>query len=728
MREIIKLLKPLFRGSLFIILVMFLSVMVARKYLTYVVPMYDSRTKLKLADINEGVQNSNLFKNFDVFATTNKIAAEIELIKSSLLINKTLDSLDFDIEIYRIGKLKSIELYNNSPFNIEYERQNDIEDKRFGIEVRSNEEFLIYEPNSKELITSGMFGKELLIENSPITISLDTLYINKKPNINLIDNYEFEILSRQKLIAKISSNLDVRSVDKDVSVLSINYKNATPVKASKFVNNLAETYIQDYIETKYKAAETTASFLDEQIKDITKKLSNSESRIEKYRNANKITNIRQETETNLRKLSQLKIQQTNVKMNLEAIQSLNKYVQNKETNFLELAPNFEAFTDLLSTELIKNIKALQAEKKDLLLVFTPKDERVIVIDEKLNDLTTYLIESINNTKNNLEIKYNNLCEDIKEFEKEFITVPEKEKYLTLMNREFEIYQKTYISLNEKRIEAEIAKAAKISFHRIISPAQPSLKPSSPNRIIILIVSAILGMLGSIIVIYLLHLSKINDKQTLESKSGIAIAGTTPQLYNYEETKKHFLHKANELDMKGLASNKEIICFTSFKNKEGSLFNAIQLAHAFSKQDRKVLLLDHSEQLNTEKYEYILKSCNHENLNIVELPHDKYINYTQNKMAQKLQELRADHDIIVILNADVNTGSSLLLMSIATVNLFVLDSKRTPTNKVIEVDLLKEEYKFKNLQFLLNKTGSNTNSIKSYQQYIKRLIRSKKQTP
>lgn len=725
MREVIKLLKPLFRGSLFIILMMILSVMVARKYLTYVVPLYDSRTKLKLADINEGVQNSNLFKNFDVFATTNKIAAEIELIKSSLLINKALDSLDFDIEIYRIGKLKSAELYDNSPFEIKYASVNDIQDKRFGLAVKSYEEFLIYEPNSKEPITSGNFGNEILLENSKITISLDTQYINRKPNFNLIDNYEFEILSRQKLIAKISSNLEVRSVDKDVSVLSINFKNATPVKASKFVNKLAETYIQDYIETKYKAAETTVTFLNEQIKDITQKLSNSESRIEKYRNTNKITNIRQETETNLRKLSQLKIQQTNVKMNLEAIQSLNQYVQNEETNFLELAPNFEAFTDLLSTELIKNIKALQAEKKDLLLVFTPKDERVKVIDEKLNDLTTYLVESINNTKNNLEIKYNNLSEDIKEFEKEFITVPEKEKFLTLMNREFEIYQKTYISLNEKKIEAEIAKAAKISFHRIISPAQPSLKPSSPNRIIILIVSAILGMLGSIIVIYLIHLSKINDKQTLESKSGITIAGTTPQLYNSKETRKHFLYKANELEMKGLASDKEIICFTSFKTKEGSLFNAIQLAHAFSIQNRKVLLLDHSELLSTEKYSNLLKSCNHDNLNIIELTHDQYINYTQSKLAQKLQEYTASHDIIIILNADLNTGSSLLLMSVATVNLFVLDSKRTPTNKIIEVDLLKEEYKFKNLQFILNRTGSNTNLIQRFRRYIKRLTRSKR---
>ncbi|MBK7805834.1 MAG: hypothetical protein IPJ51_05995 [Saprospiraceae bacterium] len=55
----------------------------------------------------------------------------------------------------------------------------------------------------------------------------------------------------------------------------------------------------------------------------------------------------------MRKISQLKIQQTNIKMNLEAIHELNDYIARGKDNFLDLAPNFEAFTDLLSTEMVK---------------------------------------------------------------------------------------------------------------------------------------------------------------------------------------------------------------------------------------------------------------------------------------------------------------------------------------------------------------------------------------
>jgi uncharacterized protein involved in exopolysaccharide biosynthesis len=50
-------------------------------------------------------------------------------------------------------------------------------------------------------------------------------------------------------------------VDKDVPVIRINYKSNVPEKASLLVNTLAETYIQDYIENKYRAANTTVDFL-----------------------------------------------------------------------------------------------------------------------------------------------------------------------------------------------------------------------------------------------------------------------------------------------------------------------------------------------------------------------------------------------------------------------------------------------------------------------------------
>jgi uncharacterized protein involved in exopolysaccharide biosynthesis len=48
----------------------------------------------------------------------------------------------------------------------------------------------------------------------------------------------------------------------------------------------------------------------------------------------------------------------------------------------------------------------------------------------------------------------------------------------------------------KRRDAEIAKSAKISFHKIITRGEASQQPVSPMRSIIIIVAAIMSMIGS----------------------------------------------------------------------------------------------------------------------------------------------------------------------------------------------------------------------------------------
>ena len=117
--ENVRFLKPLLRGFPIVVLAMIIAVLAAKKYLNYVTPMYESTAKLKLADTQEGVPSANLFKDFDVFATPNKISTEIEVLKSTSLIEKTLEKLPFSTEIYRKGKVRSVELFGDSPIKVE---------------------------------------------------------------------------------------------------------------------------------------------------------------------------------------------------------------------------------------------------------------------------------------------------------------------------------------------------------------------------------------------------------------------------------------------------------------------------------------------------------------------------------------------------------------------------------------------------------------------------------
>jgi len=686
-----------------VILAMIISVLAAKKYLNYVTPMYESTAKLKLADTQEGVPSANLFKDFDVFATANKISTEIEVLKSTSLIEKTLEKLPFSTEIYRIGKMRSVELFNDSPVKVEgtFDNKKNF-DKKFVLHVNSSQNFTLATSADSTKEIKGTFGIPVTIPGGKILITKNENYLNTKPDAKIIDHYQFEFLSREKLLEKINKNLDIVSVDKDVPVIRINYKSNIPEKASLLVNTLAETYIEEYIESKYRAANTTVDFLKDEIGQANHKLSDAENRIENYRNKENIINIPQETETDLRKISQLKIQKSNLKMNLDAIKNLNSYIAEGKDNYLDLATNFEAFNDLLSTEMVKNMKQLQAEKKELLLTYTPEHEKVKIIDSKIKDLTDYQTESIRNTQKNLEIKYNDIDRDIQIAEQAFIGLPEKEKLLNIMNREFNLYEKNYNFLNEKRIDAEIAKSAKISFHKIITRGELPTQPVSPMRSIIIIVAAIMSMIGAIILIYAVHFAKakVNDVYTIEKNSAIPVAFTTPFIKNKEKVMHHFLENVLEMELKEIVKEKNIICITSFDKAKQHAFHSKNIIKALQAQSRKVLVVDIVGNLEDVKANGYLNFSAEENLQLTAL---EVKNLLQNKMAE--------NDICIINNQSIKQGKlPLLFLKLADQNLFVLDSRKTAAKSIMNVELLKDEYQLENLWFVLNKEGYNPSLI------------------
>lgn len=716
MGESLRFLKPYLRGLPIIVILMVVTYLIASRYLKYVTPMYESTAKLRLADIGEGVPNSNLFKDLDVFASTNKINAEIEVLKSQTILEKALKSIDFHVQIFRVGKIKKVELYDDAPFKIKtFNTTKTIEDKRFQLNLLKNQTFIIEDNSGRKVF--GKIGDTLILNHTKLMLELNQSLFEQRRDLKLTDNYEFIVNSQDKVLKEISQNLDIMAVDKDVPVIRISYKSAHPHKAAALPNALAKAYIEDYIESKYSAANTAVNFLGNQIKGIQTKLSQSEQQILSYRNQKGITNLRQETETNLRTISQLKIQQTNLKMSLDAVKDLEKYIQNGKDNFLELAPNFEAFTDLLSTEIVKKVKNLQAEKRDLLMTYTSHDERVKVIDAKINDLTSYMIESITNTRKNLESKYDNLNKDIVLASSELVPVPEKEYMMTIYNREFNIYQNTYNFLNEKKIEAEIAQAAKIAFHKIITPAIASKEPVSPNKTIIKIVSSLLGMMGAMILIFLVHSLKarVNDKETIEENSMIPIVATIPKLKK-QEIEDYFLKTITQLEIKNLLKNHGITCLTGFSLVEGASFITKNLLNNYALQGRKALLIDFNAPKSSQSIEYI-----DENVAVLHINTQQIKRFSNQKFQEFIKSHTLEFEQVFILNESIGKQLTLPTMALADLNLVCVDTRLSPAKSILKVDLMKEEFQLPNIHFMLNRYGYNPSLLKDIKVVFRKTI-------
>lgn len=679
------MLRPLLRGLPVILICLVVSIMLAKNYLRYATPQYESTAKLRLADVNEGPTSTNLFKDFDVFSVSNKIGAEVEVLRSEMLVGKALDRLNFDISTYRVGNVQTTELYQESPFKVHLQlRDERWADQTFGLHITPNNQLELTLPGGRTV--KGKLGQIFQFPQAEICIEKNEVLLARKPNLRLADHYQFVQHSRAKLVADVISKLDITSVDKDIAILRISFQNSVPEKAADLVNTLAATYTDDYVANKYRVANTTVTFLNQQLQTVGDKLAFSEDSIERYRDSRNIINIRQETETDLRKVAELKIQLSNLRMSLTAVDSLYAYMHSGR-NVLELAPNFEAFNDLLSTEIVKKIKALQAERQDLLLRFTPEDEKVQVIDGKLHDLTAYLLEGVRNTRNNLRVKYGEVDKEIRRSENVFVGLPTREKDLTILERDFQLNQKLYNFLHEKQTEAEIARSANITFHRVISPGEVPQRPVSPNRALITVVSGFLGLFTGLLLVLLyasLH-ARPTDVYAIQKVSATPVAATIPRLKASAEYASAFRQFAVRLDLKGVLKPGTCLVWSAFTEREGLAFCFQHLAEALRRQGRRVRVVRIEDWV------------------------------AQSPIAE------AD-ELVLVQNLALATDShALAVMAAADVNLVLLDAVITPMARISELDLLVQEYGLPGVHFCLNRENYSPGLLRPLGKQIQRLI-------
>ena len=737
-QNIKRLLLPLLRGAPFILACMAIGLAIAYKSLLYTNPTYESTTKIKLDDFGQGVSGALLYKDFDVFSNTNKVAAEIELLKSNVLIEKAIDSLDFDISYYRVGAIRTTELYHDSPFLVEYDiKDQSAYDRPYDLHIKSSSSFtLSYGPEEAATSIEGSFGDSLKLSSATIVIALNETLLQLKGDGSLIDHFQFRLNSKNYLVNQlIPQNLDVTEVDEDVAVVRVTFKSEVPEKASAFVNRLSKAYVEDYIQFRTGAAGKTVDFIDQQLNDVSNKLKESERRLEEYRTEHNIINTHQETETDLRKIAQLKIQLANLEMNEVALDTLHSYIKRNDMRFSELAPNFEAFNDLLSTELIKNLKKYQAECRELLQKYTPEDEKVIALEKNVADIEAYIKEGINNNRKNISTKRKEIELAIAEAEKAFIGLPTKEREMTILQRDFQLNQKIFNFLTEKRTEAAIASAADIAFHRIIEFGSTPTSPISPNRPLSLIISGLLGLIIGITVIYVREFmgGKVRSREELEKIATAPVCGIIKEYRSKSsDPSADFQSLASNLIMLNNISRHESLLVTSSIAKEGKSFVAQQLAKGFADIGWKVAIVDLNlrkpqqherfEKSNREGIAEVLMGK--KTLEEVSQPIDIHgsvlisagsaiHNPTQLIHSQQiescLEELKQNFDLVLIDSpATAISLDAIKLMKLSDHVYYLVRANFTKSHFLQNADLIAQEYGLTNIKLLLNKVHKATN--------------------
>jgi uncharacterized protein involved in exopolysaccharide biosynthesis len=174
--------------------------------------------------------------------------------------------------------------------------------------------------------------------------------------------------------------------------------------------------------------------------------------------------------------------------------------------------------------LITSLDNLLVEKNTLLKTYNSNSQTIRDIDQRVLQIKNAALNNIDASIERINKNMGFLDSQVAMVNEKISTLPAAERDMIALQRNFEINDKVYSFLSEKRLDAQISRSAILPGATIIEPAQVNNNPVSPDEHTIHRTALIIGFaigLGLIILIRILN-PYIYDKETVESLTTIPI--------------------------------------------------------------------------------------------------------------------------------------------------------------------------------------------------------------
>ncbi len=567
--------------------------------LKYTKPVYSASSLIKVEiqkDASDlGISNLNMTQK-------DNLPGEVELLKSPLVAGDVIKNIDLKVSYFAIGEILNTDIYKSNPFEIVFYSSDStlVYDKNFYVTFINEYEFTLSEDkddDSKkyrigETINYNGFSFALRL------INLNTFNIDQK-------QFYFKINSDGTLINYLLSSLLVDIASVDAKTISITFSDNNRQKAIDIVNAYNTAYLKQSTVKKQKSQEQTLAYIDNQIKETSKKLEEYESGIESFiRSTGSPSPISDYAtiNTSLIELEKSKLEIEKIASSTDKMLNFIQKDESKDNIFpiivgIENAQVAEGINKL--NELYKQRELLKISNKETTIPFKK-------IDLEVSLLKSQLLSFVQESKKNINEQKSELSKQIGMLNAEQSSLPSKETELNRLKRFNSLYEKFYVSLIEKQVEFQISKAGTVSEFTILAEAYASPQPISPNKNKTYLMFILFGLLPFVLYMAFQYFFKnvIYSKKALERKLKAPILGMVPSFKGKMPASTIVVDKnpksAISESLRSIRTNsefmlpkkpKQIFGVTSTVSGEGKTFFAINYAAIIALTGRKVIILD-----------------------------------------------------------------------------------------------------------------------------------------
>ena len=741
------------KNFLWILLFIFLAGVSAFVYLRYSQPVYRSSTTIQLVNDNDAqkileVNNAN--------ENQNQLAEALELLRSPAFLKRVLDKLNLKNGYFNEGTFRSNEMYSNSPFFVVANIKNAaLFNNKIYVEFDNKLDGKISYTLSKRK-TELFFKNETWAKNADLEIMIFNNPKFQKENlassIKSLEKAYFVPYNEDQMISMIQTKIDVKVVNDQARTIQVMIQDINAEKAADIANIMAEEFIVFERENKRASSQSVINFINDQLNTISDTLRSSETNLVGYTKKKNISSDQEIIKIKMGRLGPLEDQILRAQIDLIIVDSITQSLyRNKAIDSYQLLSVVSGSSEeAVIKEHINNLSKSLIQKEELLMTYKPNSPSIAEINNKIDIQRKFLLSSINTFQAKLKQKYITLKSKSREIESNLENSGSNDMDYLRMMRKFNINEKYYYLLLEKRIEFYIANAGFVSKNLLLEKAKPNLNPVSPSKKTTLILAVIATLAASLLLIFVKYIfhDKINSLNDIakHTNAGVNNLGIIPKYTSkipvsqlvIDKNPKSLISESfrtirSNLQFLSSTEGPKLMAITSTISGEGKTFTAINLAGIIALTGKKVIIMDLDMRkpkihkgfdaanekgmstilINRNSVQECIHKSNLENLHFITagpIPPNPSELILSERMNQVIEELKKSYDLIIADNPPVGlVTDGISIIQKADYPIYVFRADYSRKNFIQIIDRLQNESQIKKLSVVLNGVDIQRNS-------------------
>ncbi len=444
----------------------------------------------------------------------------------------------------------------------------------------------------------------------------------------------------EELIKSLQKNIDIEQ-KRGLDIIVLKADSPSPYEAALIVNSYIDAYYEYNLKVNRTRYTLAREFLEQQRENKAKDLRNAENAVSDFQQKNNVVVLDEQAKTLVEQLSNFESQMKAAEIEANAKQ---RALEEFKKQLAEKDKEISRYIEGLSAEpYIKNLQEqlakLEVQKEVVIAqqnIKNPENDPNVIqytraiqdLQNKLNsklstleqNLTAYTPDdlrqlSIDVLKLDLEVqsakaKANQLKDVVRSYEARFNKLPVQSIEYARLERDRLSIEKLYLLIEEKYQEAVISEKSIPSNVQVIDAAIVPIKPSKPNRMLIVLVGFFIGigLAAGYVAVRKYFDVTIRTPEDVQNR-GANVLSWIPDAREFEENfdEEHeiivasrpdsipteaFLSAKMKLQFSKLLDRKiQTILVTSPTPKNGKTFICANLAATFAMTNNRVLVVD-----------------------------------------------------------------------------------------------------------------------------------------